>query len=266
MIVDLGRASLLPSAISSRLTARAEALDPEDIRSLLSGYHERVRSELERHDQDARRHSRDEYEQRRRWEAWRGGPRLTRRQGGSDADPLASCGHWSASALTPTSAETGGPRALQLGSASSLRCLRQPLRLGKNHPRRAPRQLRLELPSRVLRVQRHRDRTRAPRPDHADEEVEAVCRHERDAVARPHLQALLQRTRNVGRLLPEPLVRDRSAAQLGCGRRGSVPLDGALDQCRERLRLLSVDAEAVALDDVGCVSRPQGHGRVLAHD
>src|SRR5215211_5393281 len=30
-------------------TARAESLDPEDVRALLSGYHERVRRELERH-------------------------------------------------------------------------------------------------------------------------------------------------------------------------------------------------------------------------
>jgi hypothetical protein len=67
---------------------------------------------------------------------------------------------------------------------------------------------------------------------------------------------LLQRAGHLLRLLPELLVRKTSPADLGDRRRGTVPLDGALDQFAERLRLLRVHAQAVALDDLGGARGP----------
>jgi hypothetical protein len=141
--------------------------------------------------------------------------------------------------------------------------LLQPLRLDEDDARRALRQLLLELGPRVLRVQRDSDAAHPPGRDQADEQVEAVRGDEGDAVARTHAETLLQRAGHLLRLLPELLVRKGSPADLAGRRRGTVPLEGALDQVAERLRLLRVHAQAVALDDLGGTRGPYVHRRVL---
>ncbi len=104
------------------------------------------------------------------------------------------------------------------------------------------RQLPLELDIRVFRVQRDRDRTRAPCADQAHKKVKAVGRHERHSIAPLHPEALLKDPARPGRLLPQLLVRESASAEVG--RRGSrgVPIDRALDQRRKRLRLPAIHA------------------------